>query len=218
MVAMRDSSDAVLAVGRFAGLEPLGFEAGHNNWYRFVANGPTARTDPTGLIPLDTIWDIANIVYDIAVGDHVSLAADVAALAIPYVPAGSTKLVKAAKLADVVCWDAKAVRALKVEYQYLKNYQGGKHFIRTADQARDWVEKTRHGAAKFAPAINDPRAKELVTEALEAAKKQGKIKPQDINTFEHDFGYTIGADLGRPTSKLRIYCTPQGQIHARPVQ
>jgi len=49
MVAMRDSSGAALAVGRFAGLEPLGFEAGDNNWYRFVANGPTASTDPSGL-------------------------------------------------------------------------------------------------------------------------------------------------------------------------
>ena len=37
------------AVGRFAGWEPLGFEAGDENWYRFVANGPTAKTDPSGL-------------------------------------------------------------------------------------------------------------------------------------------------------------------------
>ena len=35
MVAMRDSSKAALAVGRFAGWEPLGFEAGDENWYRF---------------------------------------------------------------------------------------------------------------------------------------------------------------------------------------
>ena len=49
MVAMRDSSGSALAVGRFAGWEPLGFEAGDNNWYRFVANGPTAKTDPSGL-------------------------------------------------------------------------------------------------------------------------------------------------------------------------
>jgi len=49
MVAMRDSSSTALAVGRFAGWEPLGFEAGDNNWYRFVANEPTGRTDPTGL-------------------------------------------------------------------------------------------------------------------------------------------------------------------------
>ena len=50
MVAMRDSSKAALAVGRFAGWEPLGFEAGDENWYRFVANGPTGKTDPSGLI------------------------------------------------------------------------------------------------------------------------------------------------------------------------
>ena len=49
MVAMRDSSGVALAVGRFTGWEPLGFEAGDNNWYRFVANEPTGKTDPTGL-------------------------------------------------------------------------------------------------------------------------------------------------------------------------
>ena len=49
MVAMRDSSGAALAARRFAGLEPLGFEAGDNNWYRFVANEPTEKTDPSGL-------------------------------------------------------------------------------------------------------------------------------------------------------------------------
>ena len=49
MVAMRDASGTALAVGRFTGREPLGFEAGDNNWYRFVANGPTDKTDPSGL-------------------------------------------------------------------------------------------------------------------------------------------------------------------------
>ena len=49
MVAMRDSSGMALAVERFAGWEPLGFEAGDENWYRFVANGPAAKTDPSGL-------------------------------------------------------------------------------------------------------------------------------------------------------------------------
>lgn len=50
MVAMRDTSGTALAVGRLAGWEPLGFEAGDNNWYRFVANGPTEKTDPSGLV------------------------------------------------------------------------------------------------------------------------------------------------------------------------
>jgi len=50
MVAMKDQSGAAIAVGRFAGWEPLGFEAGDNNWYRFVANGPTRNIDPSGMI------------------------------------------------------------------------------------------------------------------------------------------------------------------------
>jgi len=49
MVAMKEPSGAALAVGRLTGWEPLGFEAGDNNWYRFVANGPMGRTDPGGL-------------------------------------------------------------------------------------------------------------------------------------------------------------------------
>jgi hypothetical protein len=36
-------------LGRFIELDPIGFEAGDNNWYRFVANGPTGKTDPSGL-------------------------------------------------------------------------------------------------------------------------------------------------------------------------
>lgn len=30
-------------------MDPIGFDAGDNNWYRFVANGPTGKTDPSGL-------------------------------------------------------------------------------------------------------------------------------------------------------------------------
>ena len=36
-------------IGRFIERDPLGFEAGDNNWYRFVANGPTGKTDSSGL-------------------------------------------------------------------------------------------------------------------------------------------------------------------------
>jgi hypothetical protein len=49
MVAMKEPSGAAYAVGRLTGCEPLGFEAGDNNWYRFVANGPAGKTDPSGL-------------------------------------------------------------------------------------------------------------------------------------------------------------------------
>jgi RHS repeat-associated protein len=41
--------DYSASLGRFIELDPIGFSAGDNNWYRFVANGPTGRTDPSGL-------------------------------------------------------------------------------------------------------------------------------------------------------------------------
>jgi RHS repeat-associated protein len=36
--------------GRFASQDPMGFAAGDTDVYRYVANGPTERTDPTGQI------------------------------------------------------------------------------------------------------------------------------------------------------------------------
>jgi len=36
-------------LGRFIERDPIGFETGDNNWYRFVANGPTGKVDPSGL-------------------------------------------------------------------------------------------------------------------------------------------------------------------------
>jgi RHS repeat-associated protein len=46
-------------LGQFIERDPIGFEAGDNNWYRFVANGPTVKTDLSGLqavpVPLPSV-------------------------------------------------------------------------------------------------------------------------------------------------------------------
>jgi RHS repeat-associated protein len=41
-------------LGRFIEPDPIGFEAGDNNFYRFVGNGPVGRNDPMGLDWLDS--------------------------------------------------------------------------------------------------------------------------------------------------------------------
>jgi len=44
--------------GRFISNDPIGFEAGDANFFRYVGNGPTNATDPSGLQGLfDVIWD-----------------------------------------------------------------------------------------------------------------------------------------------------------------
>ena len=48
--------DYSFALGRFIQLDPIGFSAGDNNWYRFVGNGPTGKVDPSGLVPMHDPW------------------------------------------------------------------------------------------------------------------------------------------------------------------
>jgi hypothetical protein len=89
--------------------------AGGINLYEYVGGDPVRYIDETGNFPVDTVWDAASIVYDVgkvAVGavtgnkslrneGFADLGADTAALFIPYLPAGSTKLARqVAKAAD----------------------------------------------------------------------------------------------------------------------
>jgi len=83
--------------GKWTTMDPLGEEGGIN-LYRFNRNSALNYIDPTGLIPLDTIWDLGNIIYDIFTGDWESLTWDTGALLIPYIPAGVTKAAKIGKI------------------------------------------------------------------------------------------------------------------------
>lgn len=87
-------------LGRFVSEDPVGFAGRDVNLYRYVANDPLNHADPSGLIPLDTIWDLGNVIYDIITGDCEALAVDLLAMAIPYLPAGVTKIDDAVRLGD----------------------------------------------------------------------------------------------------------------------
>jgi guanyl-specific ribonuclease Sa len=110
MVAMRDSSGTALAVGRLTGCEPLGFEAGDNNWYRFVANGPTGKIDPAGLyedLAIEVVsigtgaWSFCTNVGAGNVGaaalDACGIVLDVGLAVIPGAPGGTGLVVKAGR-------------------------------------------------------------------------------------------------------------------------
>jgi len=108
-------------------MDPLGFEAGDYNLYRYVGNNPTNFTDSTGQI-VDTLLDIGFIAYDIYVvvdhwgdecedikNDLLALGLDVAGALIPFATglgAGSRLVVKGAGLIDDAGDAAKVVRKL----------------------------------------------------------------------------------------------------------
>ncbi|MBR4171623.1 MAG: RHS repeat-associated core domain-containing protein, partial [Kiritimatiellae bacterium] len=170
-----------IALRKWISRDPLG-EDGGMNLYAFCENDPVNKFDPNGCIPLDTVWDIGNIIYDICVGDDVALAADTAALMLPYVPAGSTKLVKAARLSNVkkICPGAKS---MKVTYEYLPTAQYKyKHTLSHAS-GKSWIKGTMNGSAKFNPGWGDTEIKGLIEEAFSKAKAQGKIKPSHLTVL-----------------------------------
>jgi len=47
-------------LGRWLSNDPLGFEAGDVNVYRFVVNSPICTSDPSGLGPVDFLWGVGE--------------------------------------------------------------------------------------------------------------------------------------------------------------
>lgn len=191
--------------------DPIG-EDGGLNLYVYCGNDPVNGTDPNGCIPLDTVWDLANVVYDIAVGDDVSLAADMAALVVPYVPAGTTKLVRAAKLAKVnkIC---PAAKKLQVTYKYVHVEY---HFVRDAKASRDYIKWTQGGRKSlWKPGTTDQQVQGYIEVAMRKAKEMGKVKPEQIKGV-YDIGTPVGASNGKISTKIKLQVDSMGNVHAHP--
>jgi len=120
-------------IGRFLQIDPES-EENQESWspYHFGYNNPIRYNDPDGKFPIETIWDIGNLIYDVGKavvnhiqGDHkaanaswIDAGTDLAATLIPYVPAGATKLYKAA---DNIIDAGKAVDKVNDTKKAVKN-------------------------------------------------------------------------------------------------
>ena len=91
-------------------VDPLAEKDIATSAYAFCGNNPIIRIDSDGKI-WETVWDIGNVLYDVgaaiynhATGNHeaaksnwIDAGVDAAAVVIPFIPAGATKVAKAGK-------------------------------------------------------------------------------------------------------------------------
>ena len=92
-------------------VDPLADSIPYASTYTYCLDNPIKLKDPNGEIPLETIWDIGNVLYDFGAavtnhikGDHEAaksnwcdFALDAAAALTPYVPASVTKIASTTK-------------------------------------------------------------------------------------------------------------------------
>lgn len=105
--------------GRFTGIDPVGFVESSPqsfNRYAYANNNPYRYVDPDGRIPVETVWDIANIGMgvaslgkNIAIGNYAGatldaggIVLDTAATFIPYMPGGAGTAIKAKRAKDAL--------------------------------------------------------------------------------------------------------------------
>ncbi|MBQ9100985.1 MAG: hypothetical protein IJY54_06375 [Paludibacteraceae bacterium] len=170
-------------VGRWLSVDPLFEKYVSMSPYNYCMLNPVMMVDPDGRVPIETIWDIGNILYDIgaAICNHIKgkhevakenwrdLGLDAAATLIPYVPAGASKVVKVGKVgedakgvvenADVVVKNLDEASKKSIESQRIKAVK------QAWKDEKNLVEKTGRGTRLW----NKSEKKEL----LETGKVKG---------------------------------------------
>jgi RHS repeat-associated protein len=131
-------------VGRFTTIDPV-YTWEENlvdpqrwNRYAYVRNNPLRYTDPDGRA-IETIWDVANLVYDVytgvKTGDWTDFKVDAVATVIPGLPAGVSKLRHLGKVDDVLAAGKGASNVV----------EGGA----AANKTREGMGFTKRGKAKI---------------------------------------------------------------------
>ena len=158
--------DATL--GRWFVVDPLAEKDYLNSSYSYCGDNPIVRIDPNGKI-WDTVWDIGNVLYDIgsAIVSHISgdhekaqeywmdAGSDVVAMAVPFVPAGASKVVKIARKSEDV--GSSIIRGRISETKVLQEIGEVKNTL----QKKSILPETNEIVTTIPDAINDTKIIEI---------------------------------------------------------
>ena len=140
-------------------VDPMSDSIPYMTPYNYCKNSPIVMKDPNGEFPVETIWDIANVVYDVGAavvnhikGDHAAaksnwknLAFDAAAMFIPYVPAGASKAVgfmlKGFKPLEKCVVGGKTFNKMDDFYESVVNFSEGEKVLKYKEVGKQVADK-----------------------------------------------------------------------------
>jgi RHS repeat-associated protein len=168
------------AIGRFTSRDPIRW-AGGINLFGYCGADPVNRTDGSGTIPVDEIWDVlvlgvdaGFIIYDhlsnappsVQALDNAAFTIDLAAAAIPYFPGGTGRGVAFAGRAAAYATARATVNTYRVERAGFAGARGLAHFASSgsgtscpqgAPPAADYTDSSRSHVFTHGHAANSPR-------------------------------------------------------------
>jgi hypothetical protein len=179
-----------VALNRFVTVDPERETGDQQSWnpYHFGYDNPIRHNDPDGRFPIETVWDVANVVYDVgklayhgATGQKAAVAvdlkdlgADVLATLTPYVPAGATKIARALNNT------AKAVSAAETAKQII---------IRSDDEKNNEKKSgknEKHGDSGRAKTKAEKQVEGLKEQLKDATGSEKQKIKQKIQNIEQD--------------------------------
>ena len=187
--------------------------------YAFCGNNPINRLDSDGQI-WETIWDVGNLVYDVgaavyhhvtgnhdaAKGNWVDAGADVVATLLPFVPAGSTKLLKGGA---TVAKGLDKASDVKKSVNTVKNIEKSAY----ANHAKNLLKKGRSGKqTRLKELGNDPKLGKADKGWIK--QEQNQIKRGKRSTIRVPKGKVLAHPRGKEAAKGYSYKETQLQLES----
>jgi RHS repeat-associated protein len=214
------------ATGRWISQDPLGFDAGDSNLYRYVNNNPTLATDPSGFIPFPagTVINAYNgniFVKGIPVigwqyGGPPSFAMDKGGIVWTSLTYAYSKPVRVPKQAAIKVGDVNLYR-----YEQLFLVSGFTVNVKRTNETNEtneMIAKTINFAANFVPGkvLMQGGAWVIGNELQQQLTKISQQMKVTISTYNSKWqvAYSVsywGTDEGRPAHLVKGLMLPKGQ-------
>ena len=189
------------AVGRFYAIDPADFDEDEPesfNRYSYVGNNPYKYVDPDGQVKVNP-----NDMVGLGGGPG-GLIMGGGGIGGP----GGMRALPAPSTAGRIAPNTAGTSAARAVPQARLTQPNLEHIVE-----RHWATSSAKGAGKFAPETRLTDLRRMIRETVEKGTPRANTGGRPGTIFEHDFGRSIGTDIGgNASSRLRVVVQPDSIV------